>query len=154
MGLSFTAALSQSEGWGAGGSSKQYLLLELFGGVVVNQRHGEGHGLAVAHQRKQHPGVCSRADPSHSLHCPGGLRPAGRGRPRCKEGHASPGSPDSVAQRRRAGPRGALGGRGSGKPVAQGSVAQPSGTDREPGIGLQRPQPTENSHMLTPQEPL
>lgn len=110
MVLSFAAAPPQSEGGEGGRAAARYLLLELLGGVVVDQRHGEGHGLAVAHQREQHPGVRGGADPSHGLHCPAGLHPAGRGRPRCKEGRASPGGPDGAAERRREAGRSGLSG--------------------------------------------
>ena len=87
-------------GLGAGGSSSSsgsgewYLLLEPLGGVVVDQGHGEDHGLVSAHQRKQQPRVGGGADPGHGLDFPGGLGPDIRRCPSCKEGGMSQGTPD------------------------------------------------------------
>lgn len=80
------------------GSSEWYLLLELLGGVVVNQGHGEGDHAVAAHQREQHPCVSGGADPSHDLYFPGCLGANGRGRPSCGEGGTSEGDPGGAGR--------------------------------------------------------
>lgn len=87
-------AAVRPQGSGVGWGSEWYLLFELLGGVVVDQGHGEGHGLVIAHQRKQHPRVGGGADPSHGLYFPGGLGPDVRRCPSCNEGGTSQGDPD------------------------------------------------------------
>lgn len=107
---------------------------------MIDQRHGEGHGLAVAHQRGAAPGVHggrtrATASTAHVVFIP----PAETIRA-TQEGRASQRSRPARGEAAEAGHVGA-------------QWPRPSGTDRGPGAGLLRPQPAENGHLATPQNP-